>query len=133
MRPRILLSFNELTKEWTTESPHPKKHIVPYLINVKFFDTFDRYLGFDEPYIVYPCHIFYNTRERVEPTPSINMNRLMETYHDFEGTREDLKSALVEIEHLSKADAKHKSNFIFLARDNPHLWKLFLSKQKTKK
>jgi hypothetical protein len=124
LRPRIILSFNEITREFTTDAPHPSTHISPYLMNVKFFDTFDRYLGFDEPYIVYPAHIFYDTREKVKPTPSINTNRLYEKYKDFEGTKEELISVFVEIEKMSRSESRMKANFILACSSNPLLLKL---------
>jgi hypothetical protein len=130
MHPRIVLSYNEKTGEVTDEKPHPNTGIVPYIMNVKWYDTYERYLGFDEPYMVYPCHMYYNTRERVKPTPSLNTNRLFETYKDFTGTRTELQTALVEIDRLSRTEAKNKANFIILCKNNPEYYKLFLEKQK---
>lgn len=130
LRPRITLSFNMITGQWTIEEPTPNKRIVPYLMNIRFSDMYDRYLGFDEPFITYPSHLFYDTRERVKPTPSMSTARIIEGYKDFDGTKQELESAFVEIEKMSKSESKSKANFITACNNNPLLWKIYQEKQK---
>jgi hypothetical protein len=130
LRPRITLSFNMRSCEFTLDEPHPNKGIAPYVENIKFFDVYDRYLGFDVPFIVYPAHLYYDTRERVKPTPSVNTNRIMEQYRDFDGTKSELESALIEIEKFSQKEAKVKANFISAMQANPLLWKIYNEKNK---
>jgi hypothetical protein len=121
LKPRITLCFDEINQCFTSQPPHPDTHIVPYMINIRFYDKFLQYLHYGEPYIVYPAHIYYDTFERIEPTPTLNYDRLIEKHKNFVGSRTELASVLEKIDHLSHREAMSFSNFINAMKENDYL------------
>lgn len=128
LTPRVTMSYNELTNNFTFEKPHPKKNIVPFTMSVKFFDKWLRYLNYDEPFLVYPAHLFYNTREFMQPLKTVNYKKLSEKYENFVGSVQMLSDCLQRIDGLTKPDAQGFSRFLIALKKNENL-KLIAEKE----
>jgi hypothetical protein len=132
LKPRITLSYDENNKIFTHETPHPDKGIVPYIINVRWYDKYLNYLNYDEPFAVYPAHLYYNTHEEMKPLPSLNTDKLLIKYEDFNGSRAELSAVLEKLESMSHREALSFSNFIHAIKENPNLRSLIVKKNEKK-
>lgn len=121
LKPRITLSYHEASKTFTNDPPHPNKGIVPFMMSVRFYDKFFNYLKYDEPFMVYPAHIYYDTLEEVKQLRTVNYERIAKKHERFEGSAIALADVLERKEGLTKSDAKGFARYLMTMRANEYL------------
>lgn len=121
MKGRILLSYHEPTKTFTFETPHPMKQIVPYIMSVKFYDKYMKYLNYEESFDVYPAHLYYNTNEDMKQMKTVNYERLAEKYESFKGSMTALSDCLERLDGLGRKDAQGYARFLMTMKTNEYL------------
>ena len=124
LKPAIALSFDENKRVYTFESPHPSKGIVPFLMNVRFFDKYVNFINYEDTFVVYPAHLFYNTREEMDEIRMVDYKKISAKYENFVGTRRDLTACLERIDQLTHKDAEGFAGFLMSLKANAYLKEL---------
>lgn len=123
LKPRITLCLNEDDMTFTTDKPDIKRfpNRIPYIINIRWYNKFMVYEGHDIPYVIYPAHLLYDTRETLDELHTVDYDRIEKRYKDFNGSVDELIEMFVRKEGLGRTDAKSFGRYLEALKKNPKM------------
>jgi hypothetical protein len=121
--PNITMSLIEATGKLTTDAPDPDRGIVPYMMNIRFHDRWLNYMDYQDFYMVYPCHLLYETNEVIDETRAIDYEALKKKYWDYQGSKNGLISLLRfhEKPPVDPKDARSFADYLMALKTNEYL------------